>query len=367
MQGFQWGGSEELWLKTAIHALSEGVGVNVLIKKWPSDHVNIKDLRMKGAKIHYFNSTYRAKKGIVKKYFSKKSKDKDTVFGDLNMDNVDKILVSQGNTFSAFSNTLFHDLLELNKSIYLISEHLSDDGIPNANVRRIARKALNNIEKFFFVSNRSLELTKRYLNTNGDNFQLVNNPVNLINKVAIEYPKNKIPSLGVVARLDCKFKGQDILMEVLSQKKWKLRDWECNLYGVGPDFEYLNDLITTYGLNKKVFIRGHYKSVKDIWSSNHILILPSISEGTPLSLVEAHISGRVAVGTDVGGISEIINDNINGWIAKAPLKSYLDDAMDKAWNAREKWEEMGQVAHNQIMKRYRKDAGEELYNIIFNS
>ena len=43
----------------------------------------------------------------------------------------------------------------------------------------------------------------------------------------------------------------------------------------------------------------------------------------------------------------------------------LDDAMEKAWNARDKWKEMGQVAHNRIMRRYSKDAGAELYNIIF--
>ncbi|KAB1067018.1 glycosyltransferase family 4 protein [Tamlana haliotis] len=367
MQGCPWGGSEELWFKTAIHSLSEGTCVDILIKKWPNDHVNITKLRLKGAKIHYFNDNQPKKKGIVKRLISKSSNTNDTGFGNINLSEIDKVLVSQGDTFSAFGNVLFQNLLKTNKPIYLISEHLSDTGIPNDNMRKIARNSLNRIEKFFFVSNRSLELTKRYLNSNGDNFLLVNNPVNLNNKVVVEYPKKKTPSFGVVARLDCKFKGQDVLIEVLSQEKWKLREWECNLYGDGPDYEYLNSLITAYGLNNKIFIRGHYKSVKEIWDLNHVLILPSISEGTPLSLVEAQISGRVSVGTDVGGIAEVIEDGINGWIAQAPLKHYLDDAMEKAWHAMDKWEEMGQVAHNMIMKRYHKDAGEELYNIIYRS
>ncbi len=366
MSGFPWGGSEELWFKTATHALLEGKEVKILIKKWSNDHENINILRSKGAQIFYLGEKNPEQKGFIQKIFTKKLKKRNIPFKDLILDGVDKILVSQGDTFSTFGNTLFQELLKLDKSVYLISEHLSDTGIPSTEIRKIARNSLNRIEKFFFVSNRSLELTKRYLNSSGDNFLLVNNPVNLKDKKIVEYPKNKTLNFGVVARLDCKFKGQDILLEVLSQEKWKKRDWSCNLYGSGVDHQYLDDLISTYGLNDKVVIRGHIKSVKGIWRKNHILVLSSISEGTPLSLIEAQICGRVAIGTDVGGVSEVIHDNINGWIAQAPLKSYLDDAMERAWNERDKWEQMGKVAHDMVMKRYEEDAGEQLFNIIFS-
>ncbi|GAA3784212.1 hypothetical protein GCM10022271_15700 [Corallibacter vietnamensis] len=366
MEGFPWGGSEELWYNTAVYALKEGVVVNVFIKKWDEDYDKIHNLRSLGAKINYLDTDPKQSKKKILKLISRTSLTVFETIKAIGLKKTDRILMSQGDTFSAFGSTLLANLITLNVPVSLVSQHLHDVGIPNEDLRKKARLTVSKIKHFCFVSQRSLNLTKRYLNSDGYNFHLVNNPVNLDRKVVIEYPDLSIPSFAVVGRLDCRFKGQDILIEVLSQDKWKVRHWTCNLYGKGNDENYLKDLIDHYGLKEKVFLKGHVDSVEDIWRANHLLVLPSISEGTPLSLVEANICGRPAVVTDVGGNTEVIVENENGWIAEAPLKTYLEKAMENAWKNKEKWKEMGVVAHKRAMKRYKVNAGKELFDLIRN-
>lgn len=367
MGGFPWGGSEELWYNTAVHALKKDVLVSVFVKKWDVDHDRIQHLRSLGVKINYLDShPKQTKKKILKLFTTTPLTVFDTIKA-IGLKRTDTILISQGDTFSVFGSTLLLDLLTLDVPISLISQHLSDVGLPNEHLRKKASQMVSRIKHFCFVSQRSLDLTKRYLNTDGTNFYLVNNPVNLDKKKIVEYPDKSIPSFAVVGRLDCRFKGQDILIEVLSQDKWKVRHWTCNLYGKGSDENYLKDLIAHYGLQDKVILKGHVDSVEDIWSANHLLVLPSISEGTPLSLVEANICGRTAVVTNVGGNTEVVDENENGWIAEAPLKIYLDKALEKAWDNKEKWKEMGVIAHERAMKRYKANAGKELFDLIRNN
>ncbi|WP_432207238.1 glycosyltransferase, partial [Hymenobacter defluvii] len=63
--------------------------------------------------------------------------------------------------------------------------------------------------------------------------------------------------IACVARLDCAFKGQDILLQVLSMAPWTGREYHLRLYGSGPHLEYLQSLIKMYNLQDKVTIEGH--------------------------------------------------------------------------------------------------------------
>jgi glycosyltransferase involved in cell wall biosynthesis len=366
MEGLPWGGSEELWFKTAVYALKSEVNVYVFLKKWPEDHENVNYLKKLGARIFFLPNSSLPKLNFFQKIFQKKSFSFDQKIKNLKLSYSDMVLINQGDTFSAFNSPIFRQIMHFNKSVCLISQHLSDNETINENLKNQANEYLCRINKFCFVSKRSLELTKKLLSSNGANFHLVNNPVKLKEKKVVKYPVSETPSFAVVARLDCKYKGQDLLLQVLSQDKWKLRDWECKLYGTGKDRNYLNNLIIKYDLIKKVKLKGYCDSVEKIWSENHIMISPSISEGTPLSLVEAHLCGRAAIANDVGGISEVLIDGVTGWLAASPSIKNIDIAMERAWENKDNWKKVGEEAFEYTLKRYSVDAGEELYDLIFN-
>jgi glycosyltransferase involved in cell wall biosynthesis len=89
---------------------------------------------------------------------------------------------------------------------------------------------------------------------------------------------------------------------------------------------------------------GHQSDIEKVWSSHHALVLPSRQEGMPLVVVEAMLSGRPCIATDVGGNRELICDGVNGFLAKAPTVELLDEAMNRAWENRSRLKEMGEKA-----------------------
>jgi glycosyltransferase involved in cell wall biosynthesis len=153
--------------------------------------------------------------------------------------------------------------------------------------------------------------------------------------------------LGYVARLEPISKGQDILFQVLRAEKWRKRELEVTLYGNGSSRRTLLALKEMYELTNVKF-GGFSSNVEELWSQCHALVLPSRFEGLPLALVEAMLCGRPAIVTDVSGNAELIEDNVNGFVARAPKPAFLDEALERAWNRRQDWYQMGQQAAQHV-------------------
>jgi glycosyltransferase involved in cell wall biosynthesis len=78
-------------------------------------------------------------------------------------------------------------------------------------------------------------------------------------------------------------------------------------------------------------------------------------EGLPLAIVEAMLCGRFCIVTDIAGNTELIEDNINGFVATAPKAECLDEAMERAWQTRESWREIGKEAYVSVRKVIPRD------------
>ena len=64
-----------------------------------------------------------------------------------------------------------------------------------------------------------------------------------------------------------------------------------------------------------------------------------------MALIEALLCGRPAVVTDAGDSARWVLDGSTGFVAAAARPRPLEEALDRAWNARHRWEEMGRAAH----------------------
>jgi glycosyltransferase involved in cell wall biosynthesis len=106
-----------------------------------------------------------------------------------------------------------------------------------------------------------------------------------------------------------------------------------------------------YGIAEKVEFCGHVGDIRSLWADNHLLVLPSRSEGTPLSLVEAMICGRPSVVTDVGGNLEWVDEPATGFVAEAPSPRAFGNALERAWGSQASWEAMGRAAHQVAMSK----------------
>ena len=133
--------------------------------------------------------------------------------------------------------------------------------------------------------------------------------------------------LACVGRLEAGHKGQDILFEILARPTWLARRWHLNLYGDGPNKHGLMRLSDRLGLNDRVTFAGHVSAIEEVWSANHALIMPSRHEGLPLTIVEAMLCGRPVVATNVGGIKELIDDGVTGFLADAPTTDSVQNCV----------------------------------------
>lgn len=80
----------------------------------------------------------------------------------------------------------------------------------------------------------------------------------------------------------------------------------------------LEALIQKNNLKEKIFFTGivPHEKIPAYLNNSHIFVLPSLSEGFPNVILEAMASGLPIVATRVGGIPEIIENEVNGFLVK---------------------------------------------------
>ena len=88
------------------------------------------------------------------------------------------------------------------------------------------------------------------------------------------------------------------------------------LIGDGPAMDELINYTKVLGINEKVIFTGYRNDMVDIFSSIDILINPSYTEGLPNVILEAMAMNKPVIATNVGGVSEIVKNEVTGLLIK---------------------------------------------------
>lgn len=256
--------------------------------------------------------------------------------------NPDLVVISQG----AISNGLswMQRCRRMNLPYAIVVQSNAESWWPDDILASELLKVCRSARAIFCVSDHNLKLLERQLGEKLPNAVRVSNPCIIGQPQLVPWPNETGAwRLATVGRLHPPAKAQDILFEVLAEDKWQGRPVELNLYGEGPCENSLRNLAGFFNL-KNVRFYGQVSDVVSIWRNNHLLVLPSRHEGTPLALIEAMACGRPAVVTDVGGNAELCEDGITGFVASAATKRLLAEALERAWLYRAEWQSMGEAA-----------------------
>ena len=342
MRVFPWGGSEELWFQAARLALSQGHQVTTLTQRWNPVPEKIRELRELGATIEFYE---RAEYSLAQRVAIKMKLVKP-LLEIVPAVEADVVVLSNGTTWDFIYHRPITDRVLHSRQPYLmISQHSYENGhlVPEAD-RDYAIERLRGACKLLFVSERNRLAAERQLAYAIAGAQVVDNPL-AIQEVGIKpYPASDKLLMACVARLDCEYKGQDLLLQALGTSSWRARDFQLRFYGAGPHAAHLRHLIAHYGLDEKVSLEGHVKNIDAIWDDNQVLVLPSLSEGTPLALVETMLSGRAALATNVGDISRYVRDGDTGLLVDTASVEGLSDGLERLWHQRAELAEMGDRA-----------------------
>ncbi len=157
--------------------------------------------------------------------------------------------------------------------------------------------------------------------------------------------KERAGRILTVARLD-RQKNLDTLIRALEGS-----GYELEVVGKGPLQEELEELAQKLGV--KVIFRGtqSQRQVHARFSESQVFTLCSLYEGMPKALLEAMSCGLAVVGTDVEGIRDILEHNVNGLLC-SPNAEDIRRALDSLIKDGDLRERLGTQARKDILAKY---------------
>jgi glycosyltransferase involved in cell wall biosynthesis len=345
-----WGGSEELWAGTAALLAERGHSVTIFKTSVDPNHPRIRRLLALGCRIRDLHqvclpSRIRLPRPVVR--FTGRGPAqraiRPLVRTHLANLNPDLVVVSQGANFDGLD---YSDLCRVSGRPYvIISQKATDYLWPSDKDRIVMRSAFQAALRSYFVSQHNLRLTECQIGETLMNSEIVRNPF-LVSGTPLPWPGTQDShslKLACVARLETGEKGQDILLQVLARQRWRNRNLTVSFFGAGCNGEALRELAQRLDLKNVVF-SGFASDVESIWKTYHALVPPSRTEGLPLVLIEAMMCGRFGIVTNEGGSAEVLEEGRTGFIANAAKVDEFDNAMERAWAVRERWESIGKAA-----------------------
>jgi len=194
----------------------------------------------------------------------------------------------------------------------------------------------------------------KYKNIN-KNIEVIPNGVDIKEFDAVKSKKSDFFKILFVGRFD-KVKGLDYLIKaVVNLKKLKTHYLlpKTILVGYGFEEKNLQKQVKKLKLSDLIEFKGKLTGKKLIseYKSANMFILPSLSEGQPITLLEAYAAKLPVIATDVGDNRKLIVDGQNGWLIKPKNSKMIALAVLKALKSRS-LNKMGDKNYQLVKKDY---------------
>lgn len=343
MNSAAWGGSEELWHRTALHAAAKGHKVGCAFYEWQEKEEKISALVKAGCQIYRLPNKGRSRQNLAQRIQHKISKWKaKQVINTLPFQEYDLTIVNLGG-FEIYTNTWKDIYRRLNTYALVFHNYSETDSFKPAKAKRLKqwiKRAAGN----FFDAGRIKEVLEQKLAIAIPNPDVVMNPITFASpSTPAPYPPLQEPFVfAMLAEFDTSRKAQDNLVKALASTKWKERPWQLMLYGKGKDGKMLQQLIHDLELTKKVKLMGHVTDVKTALQEAHLVLQMTHRDAMPIAVVEAMAMARPVVVSRVGDMPRWIMEGQNGWVTKDASIEEIDAVMERAWLQKEQWPQAGQ-------------------------
>lgn len=117
--------------------------------------------------------------------------------------------------------------------------------------------------------------------------------------------------LGYIGRIQ-KVKKIDVLLDGYNQISKVCQNVCLVIVGDGDEKRQLQSYAEKLGISDRVIWAGYRQDIPRVLAALDIYVQTSVNEGFSLSILEAMAAGKPIIATDVGGNSEIIDNEVNG-------------------------------------------------------
>jgi len=214
-------------------------------------------------------------------------------------------------------------------SISIHGPHIFFDGLHWALDKKTEHAKFISCIGHFCSSQMMLYSDKKYWSK----FKIIRCGVDL-DQFQYQAPCRKAKKLVYVGRLSAE-KGIPVLFQSLKTLKEQNYDVELTLLGDGEDRAYLENLVNESGIQELVTFVGFVDqtTIATTLRNSDVFVLPSFAEGIPVALMEAMAIGIPVIATYVGGVSELVIDQLTGQVVypsdseglTTAIARYLDD------------------------------------------
>lgn len=157
--------------------------------------------------------------------------------------------------------------------------------------------------------------------------------------------------IGTVCRLH-EVKGIEYLLKAYSIISKQIEDSLLIIVGDGPKKKDLEDYSMQMGISPNVIFLGSRHDIPDILATFSIFVISSLWEGIPNTVFEAMAMKVPIVSTDVGGISEILENGITGYLVNPCDSSSMAESILNVYNNTESALEVSNKAYEMVSKNY---------------
>ncbi len=171
--------------------------------------------------------------------------------------------------------------------------------------------------------------------------------------------------IGIVGRL-VPIKNHNMLLRSIKELKNKpvSSNYKLVIIGDGELREELSNYVQEIGIEENVIFAGWQRDIEVVYQALDLVVLTSLNEGTPVSLIEAMASGKPVLSTNVGGVIDLmgnfrnkigrrsLDEFDNGILVKSGDIEGFTEALRILINDKELRDSMGAKGREYVKERY---------------
>lgn len=147
-------------------------------------------------------------------------------------------------------------------------------------------------------------------------------------------------------------KRVDNLLAALATLRLRGVDADVMLVGDGPLRDVLEQRAAALGIAAHCHFAGFSEDVAPYLAAFDTVALTSANEGTPVTLIEALAAGRPVVSTDVGGVADVVEHGVSGFLVPPGDVAEIAGALEQLAGSPELRCEFGRAGRAHVLPRY---------------
>ncbi len=171
--------------------------------------------------------------------------------------------------------------------------------------------------------------------------------------------------IGVISRLE-KVKGIAYLITAMPEIIDTFPELTLLIVGDGTEMENLQSQVNKLGLEQNVVFVGARHDVPEIFQVLDIYLLPSLSEGLPIGLLEALASACPVIASNVGGIPSVVSNEETAILVEPGNPQKLAAAIINLLQKKSLRHRLSGNMQNNFQKKYSAEKMTQKYSMLYN-